>query len=72
MLVPPNSVSDDDVTDPCPHVSPQRRPPRLQAMLMKLTFHVFHPVLLWFRVIVMTRFLSCAQDFLFFPSLPFP
>jgi hypothetical protein len=48
------------------------RPPRLQIVMMKFTFRVFHPVLLWFRVIVMSRFLFRAQCFLDPPPLPVP
>jgi hypothetical protein len=45
----------------------------LQTVPMKFPFGVFHPVLLWFRVIVMMRFQSHTQDFLVFPpSLPLP
>jgi hypothetical protein len=33
------------------------RPPRLQTVMIKFPCHVFHPILLWFRVIVMMRFL---------------
>jgi hypothetical protein len=43
-------------------------PPRLQTAMMKLPLHV---VLLWFRGIVMMRFLCRAPRFLAFPPLPF-
>jgi hypothetical protein len=33
------------------------QPPHLQQVMMKFAFHVFHPILLWFRVIVTIRVL---------------
>jgi hypothetical protein len=36
--------------------------------MMKFPFRVSNTVLLWFRVMVMLRFLSCAPVFLAFPN----
>jgi hypothetical protein len=41
--------------------------PCLPAVMMKSPIRVSHTVLLWFRVMVMLRFLSCALVFLAFP-----
>jgi hypothetical protein len=51
------------------------RPPRLQTPMIKLPFFVFHPVLLWLRVIVMMRLSFRAYallSLLHFPSLSSP
>jgi hypothetical protein len=53
-------------------LEPSRLPPRLQLVMMKFPLHISHIVLLWFRVImVMLRFLSCAQVCIAFPPLLF-
>jgi hypothetical protein len=41
--------------------------PRLPTLMMKFPFRVSHTVLLWFRVMVMLRFLSHAPVFLASP-----
>jgi hypothetical protein len=46
--------------------------PRLLTVMMKFLFHVSHTVRLWFRVMVMPRFLSHAPAFLAFPPPPPP
>jgi hypothetical protein len=38
--------------------------PRLSTVMMSFPFCFFPSVLLWFRVLVILRFLSCAQAFL--------
>jgi hypothetical protein len=49
---------------------PKLQLPRLPTALMKFPFRVVHAILLWFCAIVMMRFLSRPQDFIFFtPSL---
>jgi hypothetical protein len=48
------------------------RLPHLQAVMIKFPFRNFHPVLVWFRVSVMSRFLFDSLCFLFFPLLPVP
>jgi hypothetical protein len=44
--------------------------PRLSRVMTKPPFCLSHTVLLWFRVMVMQRFLSCAPAFLTFPPSP--
>jgi hypothetical protein len=44
--------------------------PRLPTVMMKFPFRVSHTVLLWFRVMVMLRFLSCTPVFFAFPPPP--
>jgi hypothetical protein len=41
--------------------------PRLLTVMMKFPLRVFHTILLWFRVVVLLRFLSCTPVFLAFP-----
>jgi hypothetical protein len=71
-------VSNDEVPIPCLHVpSPQRPSARAAATsladsALKFLFHIFHPVLLWFRVIVMMRFLFHVLCFLVPPPPPVP
>jgi hypothetical protein len=48
------------------------RPPCLKAVVIKFPFRVFQPVLLWFRVIVMMRFLFRVLCFRVPLALPFP
>jgi hypothetical protein len=43
------------------------RPPPLLTAMMNFVVCIFHPVLLWFRLIVMMRFLSHKLSFLSFP-----
>jgi hypothetical protein len=65
-----DQVSDDEVPIPCLHVA---SPPRPSAHVAAATpsdsddefsFRVPPTVRLWFRVLVMLRFLSCDQAFL--------
>jgi hypothetical protein len=72
-------VSDDEVPIPHLHVLLHGdlllllQPCYLQPALIKIPFRSFHPVLLWFRDMVMRRLLSSAQYLLAFPpSLPLP
>jgi hypothetical protein len=54
-----------------PHGDPllMLRPPHLQTVMMKFTWCTFHPVLIWFRVMMMMmRFLFRALSMLSCPS----
>jgi hypothetical protein len=48
------------------------QPPRLQIVKMNFPFRLFHPVLLWFRVLVVMRFLFRVLCFLVPPPLSVP
>jgi hypothetical protein len=58
--------------DFCMSILPMLLLPRLPTVMMKFPFRVSHTVLLWFRVMVMLRFLSYAPVSLALPPPPLP
>jgi hypothetical protein len=72
----PDQISDDEDPIPRLHVTSTLSflsmllLPRRLTVMMKFPFRVSHTALLWFRVMVMLRFLSCAPVFLAFPPPP--
>jgi hypothetical protein len=73
----PDRISADEVpisrlrvTPFPPDPSAHAAAPRLPTVMMKFPFRVSPTVLLWFRVMVMLRFLSSALVFHAFPRPP--